>query len=146
MKYDIRADKKNFHYVDQDNWYKIVIMPDLRIFNAPNTMFIFLVLYYILNFLLRVKLFYYRDSLVVPLVNCLTSFYAGFVIFSVLGFMANYKHDTMEHVAKGGTIMIKLVDKWQIPSMHFLHNITFCQIMMLLPRWLVCTCLRHSFH
>lgn len=43
-----------------------------------------------------------RDSLVVPLINCLTSFYAGFVIFSVLGFMANYKHDTMEHVAKGG--------------------------------------------
>lgn len=43
-----------------------------------------------------------RDSLFVPLINCLTSFYAGFVIFSVLGFMANYKHDTMDNVAQGG--------------------------------------------
>ncbi|XP_061184918.1 sodium- and chloride-dependent glycine transporter 1-like [Saccostrea echinata] len=43
-----------------------------------------------------------RDSLVVPFINCLTSFYAGFVIFSVLGFMADYKGVTMDNVVKGG--------------------------------------------
>lgn len=56
------------------------------------------------------------------MVNCLTSFYAGFVIFSVLGFMANYKHDTMEHVAKGGTIMIKLVNYHQCIIYNILPN------------------------
>ncbi|KAL5005876.1 hypothetical protein ScPMuIL_017034 [Solemya velum] len=43
-----------------------------------------------------------RDSLLVPVVNCLTSFYAGFVIFSVLGFMANAKGTTIDNVAAGG--------------------------------------------
>ncbi|XP_062616275.1 sodium- and chloride-dependent glycine transporter 1-like [Saccostrea cucullata] len=43
-----------------------------------------------------------RDSLVVPFINCLTSFYAGFVIFSVLGFMADYKGVAMDNVVKGG--------------------------------------------
>ncbi|KAK3082621.1 hypothetical protein FSP39_000641, partial [Pinctada imbricata] len=43
-----------------------------------------------------------RDAFLVPIINCLTSFYAGFVIFSVLGFMAHAKGVPVDEVAKGG--------------------------------------------
>ena len=44
----------------------------------------------------------YRDSLLVCVINCGTSVYAGFVIFSVLGFMAYEKGVEVKDVAKGG--------------------------------------------
>ncbi|XP_014681693.1 PREDICTED: sodium- and chloride-dependent glycine transporter 1-like [Priapulus caudatus] len=44
----------------------------------------------------------YRDALVVALANCLTSFYAGFVIFCIIGFMANQLGVAVEHVADKG--------------------------------------------
>ena len=44
----------------------------------------------------------HRDSLIVALINCGTSIYAGFVIFSVLGFMAAEKGVPVEEVATGG--------------------------------------------
>ncbi|XP_064598237.1 sodium- and chloride-dependent glycine transporter 1-like isoform X2 [Liolophura sinensis] len=43
-----------------------------------------------------------RDAFIVPVINCLTSFYAGFVIFSVLGFMAKNKGVTVDKVADSG--------------------------------------------
>ncbi|XP_063412861.1 sodium- and chloride-dependent glycine transporter 2-like [Mytilus trossulus] len=43
-----------------------------------------------------------RDSFLVPIINCLTSFYAGFVIFAVLGFMAHKKGVSVDKVAAGG--------------------------------------------
>ena len=48
---------------------------------------------------------YFRDSLLVPAINCLTSFYAGFVIFASLGFMAHQKGVSVKDVAAGGTII-----------------------------------------
>ncbi|XP_060608384.1 sodium- and chloride-dependent glycine transporter 1-like isoform X2 [Ruditapes philippinarum] len=43
-----------------------------------------------------------RDTFLVPVINCLTSFYAGFVIFASLGFMANQKGVSVKDVAAGG--------------------------------------------
>ncbi|XP_063440085.1 sodium- and chloride-dependent glycine transporter 1-like [Mytilus trossulus] len=43
-----------------------------------------------------------RDALIVPIVDCLTSFFAGLVIFTVLGFMAHQKGVTIDEVARGG--------------------------------------------
>ncbi|KAK2188075.1 hypothetical protein NP493_144g01024 [Ridgeia piscesae] len=43
-----------------------------------------------------------KDSLIVALINCATSIYAGFVIFCVLGFMAYEKGVSVAEVAAGG--------------------------------------------
>ncbi|XP_048253632.1 sodium- and chloride-dependent glycine transporter 1-like isoform X1 [Haliotis rufescens] len=43
-----------------------------------------------------------RDALIVPLVDCLTSFFSGFVVFTVLGFMAYNKQVSVADVAAGG--------------------------------------------
>lgn len=44
----------------------------------------------------------FRDSIIFACVNSGTSFYGGFVIFSVLGFMAQKQGVEVEDVAKGG--------------------------------------------
>ncbi|XP_067938027.1 sodium- and chloride-dependent glycine transporter 2-like isoform X2 [Watersipora subatra] len=44
----------------------------------------------------------YRDSLIVALINCGTSVFAGMVIFSVLGFMAEEKGVSIDKVVAGG--------------------------------------------
>ncbi|XP_037083228.1 sodium- and chloride-dependent GABA transporter 1-like isoform X2 [Pollicipes pollicipes] len=42
------------------------------------------------------------DAIVVPTLNCFTSFFAGFVVFSVLGFMSHQTGVPIEKVATGG--------------------------------------------
>ncbi|KAM6463163.1 sodium-dependent serotonin transporter [Liasis olivaceus] len=42
----------------------------------------------------------YQDALVTSAVNCLTSFVAGFVIFTVLGYMAEMRKEPVSEVAK----------------------------------------------
>ncbi|XP_061624235.1 solute carrier family 6 member 4b isoform X3 [Phyllopteryx taeniolatus] len=42
----------------------------------------------------------YRDAIVTSLVNCLTSFVSGFVIFTVLGYMAEMRKVRVEDVAR----------------------------------------------
>uniref|UniRef100_A0A8D2IRU8 Transporter n=1 Tax=Varanus komodoensis TaxID=61221 RepID=A0A8D2IRU8_VARKO len=44
----------------------------------------------------------YRDSIIISITNCATSVYAGFVIFSILGFMANHLSVDVSKVADHG--------------------------------------------
>ena len=45
----------------------------------------------------------YRDTLIVAVGNCVTSFFAGFVIFSILGHMAHTLDTDVDKVATSGT-------------------------------------------
>ena len=44
----------------------------------------------------------YRDARIIPLLNCGTSVFAGFVIFAILGFMAHEAGSTIHDVVKQG--------------------------------------------
>ena len=44
----------------------------------------------------------YRDAIMISCINCSTSIFAGFAIFSVLGFMSVTLHKDIEEVAKSG--------------------------------------------
>ena len=46
--------------------------------------------------------FFFRDALLTSCINCLTSFVAGFVVFSVLGYMAVRNNVDIEDVATEG--------------------------------------------
>ncbi|XP_075241420.1 sodium-dependent serotonin transporter-like isoform X1 [Convolutriloba macropyga] len=48
----------------------------------------------------------YRDAIVTSVINCLTSFLAGFVIFSVLGYLAVKQGKDIENVAKEGSGLV----------------------------------------
>lgn len=50
-----------------------------------------------------------RDALIVPIVNILTSFYAGFVVFSVLGYIATQKNIPVSAVAAQGPGLVFIV-------------------------------------
>uniref|UniRef100_A0A0B7AU17 Transporter n=1 Tax=Arion vulgaris TaxID=1028688 RepID=A0A0B7AU17_9EUPU len=47
-----------------------------------------------------------RDSIIIPIINCLTSFYVGFAIFSVLGFMSVNTGVDVKDVTTDGTGLV----------------------------------------
>ena len=49
----------------------------------------------------------YRDSLIVGVINCGTSIFAGFVIFSILGFIAHEKGVSVDKVATDGEFLMQ---------------------------------------
>ena len=38
----------------------------------------------------------------IPIINCMTSFYAGFVVFAMLGYIANDRNVDIDKVARSG--------------------------------------------
>lgn len=49
----------------------------------------------------------YRDAVLTSSINCLTSFLAGFVIFSVLGYMAHVQNKSIEEVGLEGIFLTR---------------------------------------
>ena len=62
--------------------------------------------------------FLHRDSLFVASANCATSFFAGFVIFSIVGFMAHELGVPVEEVADGGKLEFCVLFRIQIHNGH----------------------------
>uniref|UniRef100_A0A915LC59 Transporter n=1 Tax=Romanomermis culicivorax TaxID=13658 RepID=A0A915LC59_ROMCU len=59
----------------------------------------------------------YRDSIILCVVNSMTSLVAGFVVFSVLGYMANVANKTVDQVVKSGVGLAFLVYPEAISTM-----------------------------
>ncbi|XP_073848673.1 serotonin transporter [Musca autumnalis] len=59
----------------------------------------------------------YRDALITSSINCLTSFLAGFVIFSVLGYMAHVQKTTIDRVGLEGPGLVFIVYPEAIATM-----------------------------
>ncbi|KAI4471178.1 sodium/chloride dependent transporter [Holotrichia oblita] len=59
----------------------------------------------------------YRDALLTSTINCLTSFLAGFVIFSVLGYMAKEQNKSIEEVGLEGPGLVFIVYPEAIATM-----------------------------
>ncbi|XP_072126481.1 sodium- and chloride-dependent neutral and basic amino acid transporter B(0+)-like isoform X3 [Mobula birostris] len=54
----------------------------------------------------------YRDTITICVVNCATSVFAGFAIFSVLGHMAHVQNKSVSEVVQSEIIITSLVDKF----------------------------------
>lgn len=54
--------------------------------------------------MLRHDFYFHRDAVVVTLCNCGTSVFAGFVIFSIIGFMASQLNVEVADVAVKGRL------------------------------------------
>ncbi|KAK9504504.1 hypothetical protein O3M35_010821 [Rhynocoris fuscipes] len=59
----------------------------------------------------------YRDAIVTSSINCLTSFLAGFVIFSVLGYMAFVQNKSVDQVGLEGPGLVFIVYPEAIATM-----------------------------
>lgn len=59
----------------------------------------------------------YRDAVITSTINCLTSFLAGFVIFSVLGYMAHVQQKSIDQVGLDGPGLVFIVYPEAIATM-----------------------------
>lgn len=54
----------------------------------------------------------FSDCLITTAVNCFTSFFSGFVIFTYLGFMSHKQHKPISSVATEGELHRRLFDSY----------------------------------
>ncbi|KAF0309835.1 Sodium-dependent dopamine transporter [Amphibalanus amphitrite] len=73
-----------------------------------------------------------RDAIITSLINCGTSFVAGFVIFSVLGYMSHISGKPIESVAQEGPGLVFIVYPQAIATMPFAPLWAILFFMMLL--------------
>ena len=66
-----------------------------------------------------------RDALVISLVNCCTSLFAGFVVFAVVGHMAYIQGSTPAEVASQGTLLNFKGRCTDIPGHNHFHKSRF---------------------
>ena len=66
-----------------------------------------------------------RDALVISLVNCCTSLFAGFVVFAVVGHMAYIQGSTPAEVASQGTLLNYKGRCHDIPGHNHFHKSRF---------------------
>ena len=66
-----------------------------------------------------------RDALVISLVNCCTSLFAGFVVFAVVGHMAYIQGSTPAEVASQGTLLNFKGRCHDIPGHNHFHKSRF---------------------
>ena len=50
----------------------------------------------------------FSDAVVVSSINCMTSLFGGFAMFSVIGFMAHTLHKDVKDVVSSGELRIRL--------------------------------------
>ncbi|RUS72522.1 hypothetical protein EGW08_019718, partial [Elysia chlorotica] len=55
----------------------------------------------------------YRDALMTSVINCATSFFSGFIIFMILGYMADRTGQPIEEVATEGTLYAHTPRLWR---------------------------------
>ena len=58
----------------------------------------------------RLNFSYFRDTVIVGVVNAGTSIFAGFVVFSFLGFLSYELEEPIENVATSGKDTIRLIE------------------------------------
>lgn len=81
--------------------------------HISNTVFLFVLLY-----------FSHRDAILTSTVNCITSFFSGFAIFSVLGYMAYKQGVKIEDVATEGTLFGHTYTFYVVYFILFTLNVT----------------------
>lgn len=53
--------------------------------------------------------YYFSDAIAVSIINCMTSFLAGFVVFAVLGYMAQAQGVTIENLPTNGKMICFMI-------------------------------------
>ena len=73
-----------------------------------------------------VPTFFCRDALIIPLINCGTSFFAGFAVFSTLGFMSTKTGLPIEKVAVQGKLQRKKLNLIPLRTWMWRHSSLSC--------------------
>jgi len=96
----------------------------------------------------------FRDSILIPILDGLTSLMAGFVVFAVLGYMADYRDVGIDKVVDDGPGLIfivyaeafKIMDGGHVIAVFFFFMIVLLGLSSQLPNVeMICTCVADRF-